>query len=404
MELGFLGIPKADALNDLTGEIFLKQYQDYLHEDYALQVKRSLLKDTRVQSLLNRSVATGTHFVQFDIDALWKWLLWRKNEVGHDSAESELDKYLNSGETTIEAAYWVAGIQVDEKLEISDGIFLVPVSDMVYSREKSFYSISEGHSFQTVSVPRCACALVKTLTVPRDYPLEYRDDDGRAREYVAITHASILRLLLVLSLMGLVSHACAYPVGHNFYYPDGVPFGPFDPAWCSSIYPYEGWGTDYVRFGRGDIEELRELLFLFDKNWRDDSAILDRSLTRLSLAKRRPQFEDRVLDMCIALEMLLLQDSGSKEQLSMTFRLRGTWLLGGNQEERARNVQLFKNLYSYRSSVAHGGEIRDKKFWKDPIANTQELFSLTERVIKAYIAKGRLSAKQWETLLIGGSA
>lgn len=404
MELGFLGIPKTDALNDLTGEVFLKQYQSYLNEDYALQVKRSLLEDARVQSLLNRSIATGTYFVQFDIDALWKWLLWRKNEVGHDSAGAELDKYLNGRETTIEVACWVAGIQVDEKLEITDGIYLVPVSDMAYSREKTFYSTSEGHSLQTVPVPRCACALVATLTVPKDYPLEYSGDDERAKAYIAFTHAPILRSLLILNLMNLVSHACAYPVGYNFYYPDGVPFGPFDPAWCSSIYPYEGWGTNYVRLERVDIEELRELLLLFDKNWKDNSAVLERSLMRLSLAKRRPQFEDQVLDMCIALEMLLLQDSGSKEQLSMTFRLRGAWLLGGDPEERSHNAHLLKDLYNHRSSVAHGGTIRDKKFWRDPLAKTQELFSLTEKVIKTYIARGSLSAKQWETLLIGGAA
>ena len=80
-----------------------------------------------------------------------------------------------------------------------------------------------------------------------------------------------------------------------------------------------------------------------------------RICSRLSQAKRRAQIEDKILDLGIAMEMLLLQDNGNNDQLSLSFRLRGSWLLGNSPANRVEIYRQLKDIYDFRSNVAHSG-------------------------------------------------
>ena len=46
-------------------------------------------------------------------------------------------------------------------------------------------------------------------------------------------------------------------------------------------------------------------------------------ISRLSQAKRRWEMADKVLDLGIAMEMAIISDPSHRDQLSLTFRLRG---------------------------------------------------------------------------------
>ncbi|MFQ5444856.1 MAG: hypothetical protein ACE5EK_09595, partial [Nitrospinales bacterium] len=45
----------------------------------------------------------------------------------------------------------------------------------------------------------------------------------------------------------------------------------------------------------------------------------------------------------------------NNDQLSLSFRLRGSWLIGDSPEDRAVIYSKLRDIYNYRSQVAHSG-------------------------------------------------
>jgi hypothetical protein len=68
---------------------------------------------------------------------------------------------------------------------------------------------------------------------------------------------------------------------------------------------------------------------------------------------------DKIVDLGIALEALYLSE-GTKEQLTLQFRLRAAWHLGENKEQRKALMKEFKAIYDWRSAVVHTGKLPKK--------------------------------------------
>jgi hypothetical protein len=74
-------------------------------------------------------------------------------------------------------------------------------------------------------------------------------------------------------------------------------------------------------------------------------------LSRPSQAKQRDQIEDKILDLGISLEMALLEDNKNNDQLSLSFGLRGSWLIAADYEERQLIYRQLREMYDFRSQV-----------------------------------------------------
>jgi hypothetical protein len=107
------------------------------------------------------------------------------------------------------------------------------------------------------------------------------------------------------------------------------------------------------------------------------------------------------MDLGIALEMLLLKDNTNREQLSLSFRLRGAWLVSGTPEERHKNYQLLKELYNYRSQVAHSGLLESGNAQKIEKVRNQfpEYQALAEKISRRLLNNPQVN---WEDLVVGG--
>ncbi|NMM19751.1 MAG: hypothetical protein HHJ15_07380 [Rhodoferax sp.] len=125
-------------------------------------------------------------------------------------------------------------------------------------------------------------------------------------------------------------------------------------------------------------------------------------LSRLSQAKRRFQIEDQMLDVGIALEMILLDDN-EKDQLSLQFRLRGSWLIGQSSQDRLENWNLLQEIYNARSSVAHTGMLYKNNPLK--IQKIREALpkylNLAESILRKIIVSG---TPVWRDLVLGAPA
>jgi hypothetical protein len=120
-----------------------------------------------------------------------------------------------------------------------------------------------------------------------------------------------------------------------------------------------------------------------------------RILERFSQAKRRNQIEDKILDLAISLEMALLEGT-SREQLSLSFRLRGSWFLCDNFTERKRIYDKLRDLYNFRSKVAHCGKLETKEI-KVVRDNFDEYSSIVSKIFKKLIDKGK---PDWKDLIL----
>lgn len=127
---------------------------------------------------------------------------------------------------------------------------------------------------------------------------------------------------------------------------------------------------------------------------------MSRVLSRLSQAKRREQIEDKILDLGIALEMALLEDNKNNDQLSLSFRLRGSWLIASDYEERQLIYHQLRDIYNFRSQVAHSGALcgNDAERIRAVRESFQEYALLAERIVRQLIYK---TNPDWLSVILG---
>jgi len=139
-------------------------------------------------------------------------------------------------------------------------------------------------------------------------------------------------------------------------------------------------GRQFSKLSVSSLNEINTLLTSFNKLSPQKKEQISRVLSRLSQAKRREQIEDKILDLAIALEMVLLENN--KDQLSLTFRLRGSWLIGKNYEERKMVNSQLKEIYNFRSQVAHNGVLKgDERKIKKIRDDFPEYSNLAEKLL-----------------------
>ena len=120
---------------------------------------------------------------------------------------------------------------------------------------------------------------------------------------------------------------------------------------------FNEYGT--IRIGENQIDEAKCLyqnLVKLDSKVREKLQI---PIDRWIKSKTSQTFEDKIIDLGIALEALYLSE-GTKEQLTLQFRLRAAWYLGENKEQRKALMKEFNVIYDWRSRVVHTGKLPNK--------------------------------------------
>lgn len=97
--------------------------------------------------------------------------------------------------------------------------------------------------------------------------------------------------------------------------------------------------------------------------------------------------------------MVLLGDNKNNDQLSLSFRLRGSWLLESDPKSRKTAYCLLRDIYKYRSQVAHSGILCANDIGK--IKKVREKFTeyctLAEKIVRIIILNGK---PDWTDLIL----
>jgi hypothetical protein len=127
--------------------------------------------------------------------------------------------------------------------------------------------------------------------------------------------------------------------------------------------------------------------------------ILRVPLDRLDRSIHENDFTDKVIDLGIALEALLLHEQkGDRCELKFRLGLRGAWLLGSDAEERVEIQRALGKVYQLRSDAVHVGKVERNDSNERVI---EQGTVLCRRLIRKMIeAHGRID---WNTLVLGGA-
>jgi len=151
------------------------------------------------------------------------------------------------------------------------------------------------------------------------------------------------------------------------------------------------------KLSQKDINEIKKLLKVISQGKSRLSEIIKICLRRIDLVNMRLSPEDRLLDIFMALEALVLPDSGG--ELSFRLATRMAKFLGQDKKDHVRIYKLILKAYGLRSKVIHGNQLKLKE-----TSDIDELEKLTKEAIRKYLymfAGGKDGKKKnyWTELL-----
>ena len=341
--------------NDFNTRIHLALIEATKNYPVAEQLKKTLENDIRIKNLLGKLVSTGLGSAsQFNIDSLSMWFLHYAKRNGSVAAVKALEKYLTEGQVDYLAIQWIIGIETEKKIKLTESVELVPIDLMPDSSEKEYFlQINLNHLGGRTVKPKVA--LVVSGRTSKINEISKKEERLFKSVYEALNNSTLL-LNLVPDLACIANYTTSY-LGES------VPPGLFSGR-GGSMPIIDIAGTNRITVVTSQMiseSKFSELYAAFKKLKDDELARWWLIISRLSQAKRRWELADRILDLGIALEMALLEEASDHEQLSLKFRLRGSRILTKNLEERKKIYNDLKDIYHFRSEVAHNGLVPQKE-------------------------------------------
>ena len=371
-------------------------YFELIRDPASAKILAEIKNDPRVKLLDTHLISHGNGHSIFNAEHLGAWFLWACHKYGLDSAKHNLNKFLDLKKVPIIVTTWVVGIQVEETVELENGVRIVPIENMPDSIDKEKFLMRRMNNFGESYIPQPMTAVTHICEIKKSFSQkESREREKRTikNDPLMKSHELINKVIILLNAIDSVSCISYWSTG---YKNPETPMGMLGGSGGSTII-YDMLGHSSSKLNVSSANEINSILIAYDELPSANQARINRALFRLSQAKRRQQIEDKIIDLCMALEIILLDDNTSSEQLSLTFRMRGSWLIGDNNEQRMLIYTELKNLYRYRSQVVHNGALPKKDF-KHSIEIINKCTLLAEKIIRKLIYKPDIN---WESLVLG---
>jgi hypothetical protein len=279
-----------------------------------------------------------------------------------------MDLFANR-KATLQIIMAVAGISIPQAIPITDGVKLVPPSELpaTRAREDMFDLDRDGapiHRGGMAKERRPGAVLV----IDEMATVIYEGDHDWA-ERKNITEDVILKQDRALTCLTLSGPTCA-------------PFVAYSASWINHpAYSYSGWGgSGYGTFHGtpphqdGPVDPARvqaiyaQILDLKPADW----PAIFRATDRLRRSRSHQSEVNRAIDLGIAVEMALLHEMGSdRGELRYRTALRGAYLLGKDGGNRREIFNTLRSAYDARSSAVHAGVLTKKGLIESlPVADT----------------------------------
>jgi hypothetical protein len=359
MDVGELQIPKFTLELDFAPQMYRtplsREYERIVvNTEIGKQVVAALESDPRVVRLKGELISQASSGQPLNTHLLAMWYLWYEQEHSSEETKKCLDTFLDSDTIQLNNTLWVLGIEVEEPISLAGGITIQPDKAMPYHFDKERFArrLRMIELAPSVKEPTCGLTCLGNVKKVID-PRTFRDED---KEYWAANR----RMHDLAFLLNALDNVSCIPYSSTSYPSPSVPYGPFLIG-GAGFTPSDFLGRRKAKLSSSDRTVIEELISGYDSLSETERTRMQLILYRIMQAKRGTRIEDRILDLGIALEMLLLQDNRNNVQLSLSFRIRGSWLVGTSKEDRLSVYQQLKEIYDYRCQVAHSGVLCNGK-------------------------------------------
>lgn len=260
----------------------------------------------------------------------------------------------SAGGKVVEALW---GVQVNEEIQFSDTLRLVPVSALPDSPQKMLLlghrrGRSEDLFISPLGLELPRSVLIADMTISNAV---FSPNEHEANQATESAHRERINELLqdvtrVLSMVGPRVTLSAV-IWVEFDDPDlrflTTNFAPRRARYLD-VMPLRT-----LTYPPLDADEALQLVRTFLALPEALKKKLRVALQRLNTAQRRVSVGDKSVDLCIALESLL--GGTDKNEVTHKVTTRAARLLGGTVEERVRNRDIVSLTYRFRSSMVHEG-------------------------------------------------
>jgi hypothetical protein len=296
--------------------------------------------NNRMQRLL-----TGARRVSYE--NLAYWLVFRAHEVGVEQAVKDLGRYLCEERIPFIEVAALIGIRVDDAIDLSNGIRLIPFHQVPESFAKSVFRPRPMDLFDERRLPSAALVCISFSQKC------HAEEDSLALKQSEVRQNELLEACRVLTIVGPCAPVCVA----LWATPEPwVPCGNLGGSWGGPVIEM-GIGKE-VLLPAEKADDARELLGKYCGLQDYVKKILRVSIERLNLAMRRVDRADAAIDLGIAFESLFLSDLGSdRGERSFRLRVRVARFLGRSPRERGDLAALVRGLYQLRSAAVHGGVV-----------------------------------------------
>ena len=249
------------------------------------------------------------------------------------------------GSIEVHEIYALSGPPIGRRISVDNHCELLPYGEVLQEGGKDALNLNVH--WPPASVDACAV---------RFRTFEHKDEDGTTTVYAS----PLLQLgpNVLACMLGVVWGDGYRAFGNARTFPPWV--------FAASPYRFDGGGSCDVQFiplsvGRSRTPKTRplpvvELLQLAEQYMRlprQTRAIVGLAMQRLNDGDRRAALEDRVIDLCIALEALFMEEDERTDQRRLVSR-RASWYYADSVQERDRTRKALKQIHGARSRVVHG--------------------------------------------------
>ena len=361
----------------------------------------ALEAEPKIAAASGQAFNQRNHFGSLHLTQIAEALIDSALEIGAEPAVNRLYQTFDRDYNACIEVAMLAGITVERRIELSDGVFLAPLRDVPSTTMQAYLAGMANARPRPNFAP---WAVLEMSFESKSQAALYRDIEVRPK-YVSpgvlmripdTAHDRLLGSVANLLVLTLPSTAA---ISRTFV---ELRDGELLKDHVSRGASWTDLGSTLVQshpLTEEDADDAANIIRLYLKLPEKERIALDVPLHRLNEATRTHSLIDRALDLGIAFESLLLADNTDHNQLTMNFRLRGAWLLGNDSARRSELFDLLGRLYQYRSAAAHAGQTKQIKRFNAE-ADLQQGLSLCAAAIREVISRG--GRPQWSSLLLGG--
>lgn len=317
----------------------------------------------------------------------------------------------------------VDGITIKTELKIFEGVKLIPLPSLNATRKTdeilrylpgfpfnafvdqadSFFGktllVIDQPGFSIFHIP--SEQRFQTGTKVSDLSFQVEEHDVKLRNYKEIS-AFIKSFFQALSLV-CNSSVYIYPLGW-FLAVDKSLHGHSWTIRTRDLFWERRPFVGSAEMERTEIDKAKRYYKILDNPNSSISERLQIPIDRWIKSKANKDPIDKIIDLGIALEALYLSE-GTREQLTLQFRLRASWHLGKDKEHRKRLMDEFKAIYDLRSQAVHNGKVADKvkiRKGEEPVATSKfipKVQDLCRKSIRKILEDGEFP--DWNDLILG---